>query len=714
MLNSIIRRIAVVLLVCASLAQAEDFCFIQMSDVHIEPQPVGSPPIGADDRSVGTLAWICEQARQPQVIEAVGLQAGKPAFAVCTGDLMEFGAVGRTFETFMNLLKPLPAPLYVVPGNHDNTWGGMLQMMRDKYGGDHYSFDRFGCHFIFFDSATPQEPSPSLEQRTLTFLKNDLRKVKSTTPVFMFCHHPITSGEYAKPYEQLRFLQQIQGWNVVALVMGHGHQPVSEKWGRLDAVMGGSTFGPNTGYSILSVQGDTLRVVYRFRDDKKRPKVLLEKSIKPRSLPAFVEKSPPVMVSGGLQIAAELAGGRLQEAVTVTIDDDPKRATTLKADANRISGVIPPGELAPGLHFVYASTRIDGYKAEYARPFEFRSPRFGASRVELPAGMKAAPLVTDDGILAATTAGEIYSLATGRDRPRLVNNLGAEVLYAPRAAGGMLYAGCGTGTIYCLDRHGKTQWKRDVGASAYGTPAVDDARVYVGDLQGSVHALDRKTGKPAWSKSITGWPIEQSLLLHNGVLYFGAWDGMVYAVSAADGAVKWKVRSPGGQTSSKLANRYYAAADASPLIIGERLIFADRSYHLGSYNLDGTFAGEIATGVAAIGLSEDGKCFYARTLDAGVAKYDGTGQKLWSTKVPAGRFPIAPTESKNTVYVCSNAGLVSALGAADGSVLWQYQATPQLHVMAPVSVDAAGRAWVAGMDGSVTCVAFAQNPQAAR
>ena len=189
-----------------------------------------------------------------------------------------------------------------------------------------------------------------------------------------------------------------------------------------------------------------------------------------------------------------------------------------------------------------------------------------------------------------------------------------------------------------------------------------------------------------------------------GVLYFGAWDGLVYAVSAADGQIKWKTRCPAGQDSSKLANRYYAAADASPVIIGDRLIVADRAYHLGSYTLDGQYAGGIATGVASIGLSEDGQTIYARGLESGLTKYDGKGVKIWNNPLPLGRFPVPPLEHGGKVYVCSNTGTLSAVDAAGGKTLWQYQATPQLHVMAPVGLDAAGRPCVAGMDGTVTCV----------
>ncbi len=713
----------------------EDFCFIQISDTHIGPLPAGSPPLRGGDRSVSTIGWVCEQAKTPQVLE-VGDQTvttPRPSLVVCTGDLMEFGNVGRTFESFAGLFKPLQIPLYLVPGNHDNTWAGVMQIMRDRYGGDHYSFDRFGCHFIFFDSATPQEPTPSLEQRTLTFLKRDLSQVKPETPVFLFCHHPISSAEFAKPHEQLRFLETIRNHNIVLLVMGHGHSPRAEKWGTLDSVMGGSTFGPNTGYSTIFVQGDTLRVVYRFHEKAASApadgshaesaarqglfKVLLEKSIRSNTA-GFAFACRVTQVGAGAEsipVICSVPRGDFRE-MKAQVDSDPERSAVLSPRVkDRLVGQAPIRNLTPGAHYVHVLARVSDVTVERTMPFDVIARNLIADRITLNAGMKARPVALGDGLLVATTAGEMVRLE-GVPRQTEVNHVasmksgvlsdaGAEILHEPALADKYLYVASGNGKVSCLTLDGKAEWTCDVGASTYGTPAVDQTRVYAADLQGFVHAVERSSGQKLWSRQVSDYPIEQSMLLSGGVLYFGAWDGLVYALSASDGSVKWKTRCPAGQDSPKLANRYYAAADASPIIIGDCLFFADRAYHLGAYTLDGQYAGGIATGISAIGLSQDGKFFYARGLESGLTKYDGKGQKIWNNPVALGRFPIPPTEHAGKVYVCSNRGLLSAVDAATGQTLWQYQTTPQLHVMAPVGIDPTGRPCVAGMDGSVTCVA---------
>ena len=111
--------------------------------------------------------------------------------------------------------------------------------------------------------------------------------------------------------------------------------------------------------------------------------------------------------------------------------------------------------------------------------------------------------------------------------------------------------------------------------------------------------------------------------------------------------------------------------------------------------------------MAAVGLSEDGKSFYARSTSKGLTRYDAGGKPVWSNPVSLGRFPVGPTEVGGKVYVCSNRGLLTVHDADTGEVLWRYQVTPQLHVMAPVAADAEGNACVAGMDGTVTRVRHA-------
>ncbi len=695
----------------AGAAGVEDFCFIQVSDMHIGPWPAGAADPFDRDRSTAGLAWVGQQIGQPQVLKPLDLTTAPPAFVLATGDVTEFGFIANTWQNVERSFALLNLPVYYTPGNHDNTWTSMLHIMQDLYGGDHYSFDRFGCRFICLETATPQEPVPSIDQRTLTWLSRDLAKVPKDTPIFIFCHHPLSGGEFAQPFEPLRLLETIREHNVVLLLMGHGHGVRAEKWGTLDSVMGGSTFGPNTGYSIVSVIDGTLRVVYRFKNEDQPMQVVLEKPIAKPTVPTLdlVRPREGTTITGrGVTIEARISGGQPGD-LSASVNNDEARTITLDARGGAYRGEVPTAGLVPGMHFVRLSGKFKKLKLDRAAAFSYLPADAAVRpvRTVLPAGFKAQPLLVDGGCIVASTAGEVSRLAgqsAGNVQAEPIIDVGAAILHAPALADTTLYFGAADRTVYAVTLDGSVKWKQRINGNAFGTPALDRECVYVGDLEGYVHALDRQTGKPKWSIRHATFSIEHPLLLHAGVLYFGAWDAQVYAVNATDGSLRWKAGAPGGQNDPKKRNRYYGAADCAGLIIGDRLFVCDRGYQLGSYSLDGKYLGDIAAEVAGIGLTEDGQGFFARGLNKGLTRYDAQGQAVWSKPVSLGRFPIPPTEVNGKVFVCSNRGRLNVHDSADGRLLWQYQATPELPVMAQVTATADGTAIVAGMDGSVTWV----------
>ncbi len=74
-------------------------------------------------------------------------------------------------------------------------------------------------------------------------------------------------------------------------------------------------------------------------------------------------------------------------------------------------------------------------------------------------------------------------------------------------------------------------------------PAIDDERVYMGSDTGTMWAINQKDGSTAWSfqtgKHTAGKGIFSSPTVAAGVIYFGSYDGNIYALDAATGKKKW-------------------------------------------------------------------------------------------------------------------------------------------------------------------------------
>lgn len=105
-----------------------------------------------------------------------------------------------------------------------------------------------------------------------------------------------------------------------------------------------------------------------------------------------------------------------------------------------------------------------------------------------------------DGKLAAvnvTTGATLWEIAVARPSGTNEVERMIDVDAAPMLAGDVLYAVSFQGNIaaFALGAN-RTLWRSEV--SSHTDFAVDDARVYVSDSQGRVHALDRSTGEELW------------------------------------------------------------------------------------------------------------------------------------------------------------------------------------------------------------------------
>lgn len=70
---------------------------------------------------------------------------------------------------------------------------------------------------------------------------------------------------------------------------------------------------------------------------------------------------------------------------------------------------------------------------------------------------------------------------------------------------------------------------------------VVKGRLYIGTKEGTLHAVDAKTGRPLWRHEAEGG-IYHTVADSGGRVFFGGMDGCIYAVSADTGRRVWKTR----------------------------------------------------------------------------------------------------------------------------------------------------------------------------
>jgi 3',5'-cyclic-AMP phosphodiesterase len=168
-----------------------------------------------------------------------GLDAA-PDLVVASGDLVDEGAA-HEYARLRELLARVPAPLCLMPGNHDRR-APLRQVFSDHaYLGDggrmHYHRDVRGLRVIALDSVIEGEEGGDLDGAQLQWLDGLLRSAPER-PVLVFIHHPPMPTGFSRmdriaveDASAERLGQIIADHRQVrAVLCGHVHRSVQATW----------------------------------------------------------------------------------------------------------------------------------------------------------------------------------------------------------------------------------------------------------------------------------------------------------------------------------------------------------------------------------------------------------------------------------------------------------------------------------------------------
>lgn len=195
------------------------FLLAQLSDPHI-----GADWADGDPMAALAAAVAC--------VRALPLQ---PDAVLVSGDLADTAADGE-YELVLELLAPLQAPVYVLPGNHDDRRG--LHRHFGVPGADgepvQYSVDLGPMRLVVLDSTRPGEDPGALDAGRLEWLDAELAAAPRAPTIVAMHHPPLITGipawdELGLPAADRRALSEVIEHHpqVRRLVGGHVHRMIS-------------------------------------------------------------------------------------------------------------------------------------------------------------------------------------------------------------------------------------------------------------------------------------------------------------------------------------------------------------------------------------------------------------------------------------------------------------------------------------------------------
>jgi len=174
-----------------------------------------------------------------------------PDVVLLTGDLADGGAPGP-YQELRRQLAPLPMPVYLMPGNHDERAAlreafPEAHYLRQDPDFLHFDVDLGALRLIALDSLVPGKVHGALCAKRLTWLEQRLEEQQDKPVVLAIHHPPFTTGiarmdDYGMQAGAAEFAEIVSRHpRVERLLCGHLHRPIQARWAGTLAMTAPST-----------------------------------------------------------------------------------------------------------------------------------------------------------------------------------------------------------------------------------------------------------------------------------------------------------------------------------------------------------------------------------------------------------------------------------------------------------------------------------------
>ena len=302
-------------------------------------------------------------------------------------------------------------------------------------------------------------------------------------------------------------------------------------------------------------------------------------------------------------------------------------------------------------------------------------------------GVRMEPAVADGVLYAASTDGVVaaYDAATGKNlwkkKSRTHGWFGwgdkkrPDAFYSggPAVAGDLLAIGTLDGHVYGLSaKDGSQRWVATLPSEVIDSPSIANNLVLVRTQDGRIYGLDSSTGERRWVNDQGNVPLlslrgNGSLLVTNGVVFFGSDDGKLIALRQDNGEKLWEQKLSSGEGRTDIDRM--SDADGGVVLDGSTLYAS--AYHGSLTAVDGPSGRPLwarpFSSYTALALS--GNSLFGVNTDSQVWAFDKTaGSDMWKNDDLKYRWLTSPAVQGNYVVVGDIEGYVHWLQTGDGAM----------------------------------------------
>jgi len=310
----------------------------------------------------------------------------------------------------------------------------------------------------------------------------------------------------------------------------------------------------------------------------------------------------------------------------------------------------------------------------------------------------------DDLLVYTNTTGEIKAVNAADGSTRWTYPTKGKIYSTPTVCNNSVWVASSDSYLYGLQvENGKELFRLKNDKAVVSSAVCADNRVLLAGGDGHCRAWDVTTGKLVWDfDSVKNFVVTRPLV-KEGVLFFGSWGNEFYALDTETGQSRWIWNN--GQS-----NRMLSPAQVVPVATHGRIYLASPDRYMTVLDEK---SGQVIWRMndpenrvrESIGISEDARTVYAKTMDGVLLAIDATVSERKIRWISSGEdmgYELTPTpvvEKNGVVYAPTDKGLIYAYRASDGAFLWKYRISCGLINMILPTDD--GALYVSAMDGKL-------------
>lgn len=295
--------------------------------------------------------------------------------------------------------------------------------------------------------------------------------------------------------------------------------------------------------------------------------------------------------------------------------------------------------------------------------------------IQTGVGIYCSPAVGHGQVFVGDDLGQLTAYRMKDGKKGWTFHTGKRIVGGPAVKDETVVVGSADGHIYGLNAAtGELRWKVTAAGPVLGAITIDGDKAYVGASDGTFRAIQIQTGEVVWSYTGVKGYVECQPLIDGDNVVFGAWDNTLYALNKHTGKEVWK-------WTGGLTRMHFSPAAVWPVAAHRKIFIADPKRALTAINRETgetvwrTYQSQVRE---SIGISEDRERIYAKTMNDSIVCYSAVEDKpkqVWATSVGFG-YEHAPSmlmEKEQTVYGSTKEGLLFALDARSGALLWKHK-----------------------------------------